>query len=129
MLQTDDREVPSMLTTTLAADAAGCERGDVHEAAPVLATLLRCTRVCVHDRLLHHSVLSKNSICNMPPRSQDLTAAGGACVGEPLFWHDTPWLVRNERHSRHTDIFVEDTLWQELDANFPDQPNAQQVGE
>jgi hypothetical protein len=84
MLQTDDREVPSMLTTTLAAGAAGCERGDVHEAAPVLATLLRCTRVCVHDRLLHHSVLSKNSICNMPPRSQDLTAAGGACVGAPL---------------------------------------------
>lgn len=50
-------------------------------------------------------------------------------VGEPLIWHDTPWIVGNRRYSGHTDIFVEDVLWRELDANFPDQLNALRVGE
>lgn len=50
-------------------------------------------------------------------------------AGEPLIWHDTPWIVGKRRYSSHTDIFVEDALWRELDANFPDQLNALRVGE
>jgi hypothetical protein len=48
--------------------------------------------------------------------------------GEPLIWHDTRWQVENRDYSHHTEIFVEDVLWQELDARFPDQLNAQRVG-
>lgn len=50
-------------------------------------------------------------------------------AGEPLIWRETPWIVGNRRYSGHTDIFVEDVLWRELDANFPDQLNAMRVGE
>ena len=50
-------------------------------------------------------------------------------AGEPLIWHDTPWVVGNKRYVGHTDIFVEDVLWRELDANFPDQLNDMLVGE
>jgi hypothetical protein len=49
--------------------------------------------------------------------------------GEPMIWHDTPWQVENSRYSHHTEIFVEDLLWQELNAKFPDQLNALRVGE
>lgn len=49
-------------------------------------------------------------------------------VEEPLIWHDTPWVVGNKRYVGHTDIFVEDILWRELDANFPDQLNDLHVG-
>jgi hypothetical protein len=52
----------------------------------------------------------------------------GRAAGEPLIWHDTPWVVGNKRYSSHTNIFVEDALWRKLDANFPDQLNAQWVG-
>jgi hypothetical protein len=50
-------------------------------------------------------------------------------AGEPLIWRDTPRVVGNKRYTSHTNIFVEDALWRELDANFPNQLNAQQVGE
>jgi hypothetical protein len=50
-------------------------------------------------------------------------------IGEPLTWHDPPWIVGNRRYSGHHLIFVEDVLWRELDANFPDQLNALLVGE
>lgn len=53
----------------------------------------------------------------------------GRAAGEPLIWHDTPWIVGNRRYSGHTDIFVEDVLWRELDANFPDQLNALRADE
>lgn len=48
---------------------------------------------------------------------------------EPLIWRDTPWIVGQKRYSNHSDIFIEDVLWRELDANFPDQLNALRVGE
>lgn len=48
---------------------------------------------------------------------------------EPLIWHDSPWIVGKRRYSGHDVIFVEDVLWRELDANFPDQLNALRVGE
>lgn len=48
---------------------------------------------------------------------------------EPLIWRDTPWIVGKKRYSNHSDIFIEDLLWRELDANFPDQLNALRVGE
>jgi len=47
---------------------------------------------------------------------------------EPLIWRDTPWIVGNKRHSRIGEVFVEDVLWQALDAKFPGQLNGQQVG-
>jgi hypothetical protein len=50
-------------------------------------------------------------------------------AGEPMIWHDTPWIVGKKRYSNHSDIFVEDVLWRELDANFPDQLNVLRVGE
>jgi hypothetical protein len=50
-------------------------------------------------------------------------------AGEPLIWHDTPWIVGRRRYTSHTDIFIEDVLWRELDANFPDQLNPLRVGE
>jgi hypothetical protein len=49
-------------------------------------------------------------------------------AGEPLIWHDTPWIIGNRRYSSHTNIFVEDVLWRELDANFPGQLNEMRVG-
>ena len=50
-------------------------------------------------------------------------------VGEPLIWHDTPWRSGNSGYFGHDVIFVEDVLWRELDANFPDELNAMRVGE
>lgn len=49
-------------------------------------------------------------------------------AGEPLIWHDTPWIVGNKRYSHQAEIFIEDVLWQDLDAKFPGQLNAQRVG-
>jgi hypothetical protein len=50
-------------------------------------------------------------------------------AGEPMIWRDTPWIVGKKRYSGHCNIFVEDVLWRELNANFPDQLNALRVGE
>ena len=61
------------------------------------------------------------------PGLGNLKLRGRAAV-EPLIWHDTPWIVGNKEYSSHSDIFVEDVLWRELDANFPDQLNALRVG-
>jgi hypothetical protein len=49
-------------------------------------------------------------------------------AGEPLIWHDTPWIVGNKRYSHRSEIFIEDAFWQELDSKFPGQLNAQRVG-
>lgn len=48
--------------------------------------------------------------------------------GEPLIWHDSPWLIGNRNYSSHTAVFVEDVLWQELNSKFPNQLNPQRVG-
>jgi hypothetical protein len=50
-------------------------------------------------------------------------------AGEPLIWHDPPWIVGNKWYSGQNVIFVEDELWRDLDANFPGQLNAMRVGE
>jgi hypothetical protein len=50
-------------------------------------------------------------------------------AGEPMIWRDTPWIVGKKRYSGHSNIFVEDVLRRELDANFPDQLNALRVGQ
>jgi hypothetical protein len=49
--------------------------------------------------------------------------------GEPLIWRDTPWRDGNKEYTGQSDVFLEDVLWQELDANFPDQLHALRVGE
>jgi hypothetical protein len=49
-------------------------------------------------------------------------------AGEPLIWHDTAWRSGNKNYSGHSEVLVEDVLWRELDANFPDQLNALRVG-
>jgi hypothetical protein len=49
-------------------------------------------------------------------------------AGEPVIWRDTPWVVDDKRYSGHARVFVEDVLWRELDANFPDQLNPQRIG-
>jgi hypothetical protein len=48
---------------------------------------------------------------------------------EPLIWHDEPWTVGIKRYSAHNIVFIEDILWRELNANFPDQLNEMRVGE
>jgi hypothetical protein len=50
-------------------------------------------------------------------------------AGEPLIWRDAPWRVGNKDYRGHNVMFVEDVLWRELDANFPDQLNPLRVGE
>lgn len=50
-------------------------------------------------------------------------------AGEPLIWHDTPWRVGDREYRGHNETLIEDVLWRELDANFPDQLNALRAGE
>jgi hypothetical protein len=49
--------------------------------------------------------------------------------GEPLIWHDAWWRDGNREFRGRTEVLIEDVLWQELDANFPDQLNALQAGD
>ncbi|WP_158931610.1 hypothetical protein [Acidisphaera sp. S103] len=46
----------------------------------------------------------------------------------PLIWHESWWQFDNKEYRGHVDVLVEDTLWRELDAKFPGQLNALQVG-
>jgi hypothetical protein len=48
---------------------------------------------------------------------------------EPMIWHDTPWRDGNKEYRGQNEILIEDLLWRELDANFPDQLNALRAGE
>ncbi len=48
--------------------------------------------------------------------------------GEPLIWRESDWRAGNRDYRNHSDVFVEDAVWQELNAKFPDQINAQRVG-
>jgi hypothetical protein len=50
-------------------------------------------------------------------------------AGEPLIWHDTDWRSGKREYRGHDIVFIEDVLWRELDANFPEQLNALRVGE
>jgi hypothetical protein len=50
-------------------------------------------------------------------------------AAEPLIWRDVPWRDGNKEYRGHNEVLVDDVLWRELDANFPDQLNALQAGE
>jgi hypothetical protein len=49
--------------------------------------------------------------------------------GEPLIWHDTPWRDGNKEYLGQDEVLLEDVLWRELDANFPEQLKALLAGE
>ncbi|RZN11557.1 hypothetical protein CWO91_08070 [Bradyrhizobium genosp. SA-3] len=49
--------------------------------------------------------------------------------GEPLIWRDEAWRDGNKEYRGWTPVLIEDVLWRELDANFPDQLHALQIGE
>jgi hypothetical protein len=42
-------------------------------------------------------------------------------VAEPLIWQETDWREGRNEYRAHSHVFIEDVLWQELDANFPGQ--------
>ncbi len=48
--------------------------------------------------------------------------------GEPLIWLENWWLFDNKEYRGHNHVLVEDMLWRELDACFPDQLHPLQVG-
>jgi hypothetical protein len=50
-------------------------------------------------------------------------------AGEPLIWRDMPWRDGNQEYRAQSEVLIEDVLWRELDANFPDQLHALRVGE
>lgn len=49
-------------------------------------------------------------------------------IGEPLIWSDTPWRDGNKEYLGQDVVLIEDVLWRELDANFPDQLHPLRVG-
>jgi hypothetical protein len=49
--------------------------------------------------------------------------------GEPLIWHEAWWHDGNKEYRGHVEVLIEDVLWQELDANFPDQLHPLLAGE
>jgi hypothetical protein len=50
-------------------------------------------------------------------------------AGEPQIWRDMPWRDGNQQYRAQSEVLIEDVLWRELDANFPDQLHALRVGE
>jgi len=49
--------------------------------------------------------------------------------GEPLIWQGETWRDGNKEYRAWTQVLIEDVLWRELDANFPDQLHALRIGE
>jgi hypothetical protein len=49
--------------------------------------------------------------------------------GEPLIWRDTPRRDGKTEYRGYNEVLIEDVLWRELNANFPDQLNALRAGE
>ena len=48
---------------------------------------------------------------------------------EPLIWRDTRWRHGDDEYSGQSHVLIEDVLWQELDANFPNQLHPMRAGE
>lgn len=48
--------------------------------------------------------------------------------GEPLIWRESWWHLDGKEYRGHFEILIEGVLWQELDAELPNQLNATQVG-
>jgi hypothetical protein len=66
-------------------------------------------------------------IVTLWPRMRDWKMTERA-EGEPLIWRESDWRSGNRIHRDHSHVFVEDVLWQALNANFPDQLSKQRVG-
>jgi hypothetical protein len=49
--------------------------------------------------------------------------------GEPLIWRDTKWQHGNNEYSGQNEVLIEDALWRELDAHFPNQLHPMRAGE
>jgi hypothetical protein len=49
-------------------------------------------------------------------------------ASEPLIWRDDWWQDGNKEYRGHNEALIEDVLWRELDANFPDQLNSLRAG-
>jgi hypothetical protein len=49
-------------------------------------------------------------------------------ASEPMIWRDTPWRDGNREYRGGSEVLIEDNLWRELDANFPDQLHPLLVG-
>lgn len=49
--------------------------------------------------------------------------------GEPLIWHDTLCRDGTKEYRGQSATLIEDVLWRELDANFPDELHPLRVGE
>ncbi|MGJ4949102.1 imm11 family protein [Bradyrhizobium sp. HKCCYLS20291] len=47
--------------------------------------------------------------------------------GEPLIWREEAWRDGDKEYRAWTQVFIEDVLWRELDANFPDQLHALEI--
>ncbi|NEV01354.1 hypothetical protein [Bradyrhizobium uaiense] len=47
--------------------------------------------------------------------------------GEPLIWHEEWWRDGNKEYRGHSEVLVDDALWRQLDANFPDQLHPMQA--
>jgi hypothetical protein len=50
-------------------------------------------------------------------------------LGEPFIWCEEWWRDGNKEYRGHTEVLVDDVLWRELDANFPDQLHPLQAGD
>jgi hypothetical protein len=50
-------------------------------------------------------------------------------VGEPLIWRETWWRDGNREYRGHNEVLVDDVLWRELDAKFPNQLHRLRAGE
>lgn len=49
--------------------------------------------------------------------------------GEPLIWREIWWRDGNKEYRGHNVVLIEDILWRELDANFPDELHPLRAGE
>ena len=49
--------------------------------------------------------------------------------GEPLIWREMWWRDGNREYRGHVEVLIDDVLWRELDANFPDQLHPLRAGE
>jgi hypothetical protein len=49
-------------------------------------------------------------------------------AGDPLIWRESWWRNGNSEYRGHTDVLIDDVLWCELDAKFPDQLHPLRAG-
>ena len=49
-------------------------------------------------------------------------------AGDPLIWRESWWRNGNSEYRGHTEVLIDDVLWCELDAKFPDQLHPLRAG-